>query len=247
MDVARGDNSFTLPGMTLKEAMASLEQAGTAQNRKIYQRHGARPPLFGVSFAHQNQLRKRIKIDHELALGLWSTGNVDARILAAMIADPERLTVQQANAWAKDANWSALSSQFADLVGRSPIGKGRMEQWIQSKNEWIAATGWSVCSVLASGKNGLSSDDFLPCLRKIEEEIHQSPNAVRDALNWALIAIGVRSPELKSPAIAAARRIGPVEVDHGETSCKTPDAEAYILKTLDHRKKKQAKAKQKLQ
>ena len=36
-------------------------------------------------------------------------------------------------------------------------------------------------------------------------------------MNNALINIGVRNPKLEKIAIAAAGRIGTVEVDHGET------------------------------
>jgi hypothetical protein len=32
-------------------------------------------------------------------------------------------------------------------------------------------------------------------------------------------------------------RIGPVEVDHGETACKTPDAVTYIAKLWERAKK----------
>ena len=39
----------------------------------------------------------------------------------------------------------------------------------------------------------------------------------------ALIAIGCRA-SMTERAIAVARKIGKVEVDHGETGCKTPDA-----------------------
>ena len=55
-----------------------------------------------------------------------------------------------------------------------------------------------------------------------------------------LIAIGIYKPQLQKTAIAASRRIGKVEVDHGETSCKTPAAEPYILKAA---KRKSAKKK----
>ncbi len=61
-------------------------------------------------------------------------------------------------------------------------------------------------------------------------------------MNNALINIGVRNPALEKKADAAAKRMGTVEVDHGETSCKTPDAAAYIKKTLAHRRKKANKA-----
>jgi hypothetical protein len=37
-------------------------------------------------------------------------------------------------------------------------------------------------------------------------------------------------PKVRKDAIAAATRIGTVNVDHGETSCKTPEAVSYIKK-----------------
>ncbi len=49
-------------------------------------------------------------------------------------------------------------------------------------------------------------------------------------MNCALIAIGRRTPRLRRAATAAAKRIGPVEVNHGATGCKTPDAVAAIAK-----------------
>jgi hypothetical protein len=51
-------------------------------------------------------------------------------------------------------------------------------------------------------------------------------------MNGALIGIGIAKPALRNKAIAAAKRIGKVEVDHGETNCKTPDAVTYIEKAV---------------
>jgi hypothetical protein len=85
-------------------------------------------------------------------------------------------------------------------------------------------------------------DDTLPdeyfekCLITIEKIIHQSKNFTKQAMNGAVIAIGLRNSKLEKLAIAAAKRIGKVEVDHGETSCKTPDAVAYIQKAKSRMK-----------
>ncbi len=53
--------------MDFDQTMKELEAAGTAQNRKVYARHGASENMFGVSFANQEKLRKQIKTDHALA------------------------------------------------------------------------------------------------------------------------------------------------------------------------------------
>ena len=78
-------------------------------------------------------------------------------------------------------------------------------------------------------------------LETIESNVHDSPNWVKYAMNNALINIGVRNPRLEKKAIAAAKRIGRIEVDYGRTGCKTPDAVPYIKKTVAHNKKKKAR------
>lgn len=49
-------------------------------------------------------------------------------------------------------------------------------------------------------------------------------------MNNALIAIGATMVGLRQQVLLAAREIGPVQVDHGTTGCKTPDVSEYIAK-----------------
>ena len=60
-------------------------------------------------------------------------------------------------------------------------------------------------------------------------------------MNDAIIGIGVRGGACTKAALATAKRVGKVEVDHGETGCKTPDAAGYIAKTLAYRAEKARK------
>ena len=223
--------------MTLAETLKELEALGTAQNRKIYRRHGASEKLFGVSFANLNALKKRIKTDHVLALELWKSGNDDARTLAIMIADPAQMTDRVLNDWARGLNGFVVST-FPGLVGRTPLARKKMEDWIDSSSAWTSCAGWALLAHLALNDAGLPDSFFTARLRVIEREIHQRPNWARDAMNSALIAIGVRNPALTEVALKVAKAIGKVEVDHGETSCKTADAAAYIQKNLAHRQRK---------
>jgi len=89
-----------------------------------------------------------------------------------------------------------------------------------------------------------SDDDGRHLLKTIETELHNSPNRARHAMNNALIAIGTYMNNLTTDALKTAKRIGPVIVDHGDTSCKTPDASTYIARALKRktipRKKKRA-------
>src|SRR3989304_5283911 len=102
--------------MEMKEALAALEKEGTAQNRKVYARHGVGEDQYGVSYAALKALAKKIKTDHTLALALWGTGNHDARILATMIADPAAATSRELDAWSKDLDNYVLTDAFAGFA-----------------------------------------------------------------------------------------------------------------------------------
>jgi len=78
--------------MTLTQTLQQLEAAGTAETRKTYARHGVGPNMFSFSYSTFGKLTRAIKRDHALALGLWTSGNHDARVLATMIADLAQAT-----------------------------------------------------------------------------------------------------------------------------------------------------------
>lgn len=222
--------------MTYTEVMAVLKKAGTAQNIKIYRRHGAKGDLFGVSFTELNKLKKKIKVDHELAVQLWESGNVDARTLATMIADPNQLTPAVADRWVKDIDYYLLGDLFAGLVAKTKHAETRIAKWTKVKSEFVRQTGYAALASALKDNIEISNDTCLKYLRTIEKEIHGSANRARHSMNGAVSAIGIFRPELANDAIAAAERIGKVEVDHGETSCKTPDAADYIKKALARKK-----------
>ncbi len=225
----------TATTMTFANTMAALEAAGTEQNRKIYRRHGAREPLFGVAFGDLRKLHKAIGRDHELALRLWATANTDARTLACFAADPARFSENELDAWLGEIDYYVLVDVFvANVAAKVPGVEERALRWIEAERDWTAQAGWDLVGHLAADPE---TDDALIArlLERIEREIGNARNRTRHAMNGALIAIGVRSAAFTDPAIAAAERIGTVIVDHGETGCVTPAAVPYIRKTLAYR------------
>ena len=225
--------------MQLDEVMAQLESMGTEQNRKIYPRHGATFPMFGVSFANLGKLQKTIKRDHPLAVELWATGNHDARMLACRIADPEAITVSAANEMAKACDNYVVAESFAGMLADSPIAAGRAALWRDRKDEWIASAGWAITASLAL-KGRIDDELGHALLDQIEAEIDDRPNRVRHEMNQVVIALGI-DERFHDHALRVAAAISPVDVDHGETSCTTPDATDYIARTLAHRAKQAAK------
>ena len=158
---------------------------------------------------------------------LWKTGNAEARVLALQVADPEKLTRADADSLLEDGPVRFVGYYLSELLARSPIAEKTMRAWMRSPDEYRREMGYGILAFRLKDDPGSVSDaDAEKVLATIEKEIHRSPNWARYAMNGALIAIGVYKPALRKKAIAAARRIGKVEVDHGETYCKTPDAVA---------------------
>jgi len=220
--------------MTVREAMETLEEAGSAQTRKTYARHGVTDPMFGVSFAVLKSLQKRIRVDHELALALFETGNVDARNLAMKVADPARMSSADLDRWARANSVRGCGLYVAALAAEGPHAGAKEKQWLASKNEQERCVAWALVGQMAARDEALADSWFQERLKRIERTIHSAPNGEREAMNQAVIAIGGRSAGLRKAALAAAGRIGKVEVDHGDTSCKTPEAAAYIEKMWAH-------------
>jgi len=233
--------------LTFEAVMQTLESQGTAQARKTYARHGIGTNTFGTSFAVMRKLAKQIKQDHALALQLWATGYFEPRVVATMVADPLALTRDQAQAWVDEMTTHAVTDELVNnLLSRTPFAADLALAWIDSPGEQVGRAGWDLvvmlargggcaaCSPLRGSKGAapVADVDFAALLTKLEATIHQAPNRKKEAMNNALIAIGIYVPDLTEAAKAAARRIGPVDIDHGDTACKTPDAIAYIEKAL---------------
>lgn len=219
--------------MTYDEVMKELEAAGSAQCRKIYGRHGVKGDQFGVSYAALGKLEKKIKKNQALAEELWKSGNHDARVLAAKIAEPEKCSQKLLEAWAKDLDNYILTDALSGVATRSAHGRKLFKKWNASKDEWKSSLAWNLVTS-SEEKDGFTAAELEELIPEIEKRIHSAPNRTRYTMVLALIRIGATNAALSKKAIAASKRIGKVEVDHGETGCKTPEVEPYIKKMQDH-------------
>ncbi len=228
--------------LNCSQVLKQLKAMGTAQNRKVYARHGAPPEMLGVSYANLGKLNKQIKTDHNLAIQLWETGLLDAQILATMICDPELLKKSDCDRWVKDSTCYQLTGAVAGAIARSPHAVSRYEKWRKAKPEFTQTAAWStLAGIVKHNPEAVNKPILKEAINRIETTIHTAPNRARESMNTCLICIGTYRDDLRKAAIATAIRIGNVDVDHGETGCKTPDAASYIEKSAAHLAKKSGK------
>jgi 3-methyladenine DNA glycosylase AlkD len=219
--------------VTAPELLAELAALGKPSTAKVYARHGVTEPSVGLSTADLTRLVKRLGVQQQLALELWQSGVHDARVLATKVADPTSLSVQQIEAWLGAASNYVITDALSGLAARMAEARSMALRWLRSRKEWQAAAGWNVIADLALAGE-LEDATALELLERIETQIQGAANRVRHAMNNALIALGGGLAGVRERALETAERIGKVEVDHGQTGCKTPEAAPYIRKMAAH-------------
>jgi len=220
---------------TAASILADLKSKGKENTRKIYARHGmAADRIYGVSTADMKPIAKTIKKQQALALDLYATGIMDAMYLAGMVADGSQMTRKQLNEWAEGAAHMQMIAEYTVpwVAVDSEHARGLAIEWMHSKKEHVASAGWCTYSGLVATRPDAALDlkEIESLLATAVKEIPTAQNRVRHTMNGFVISVGSYVKPLLNQAKAAARQIGSVEVDMGDTACKVPLATAYIEK-----------------
>jgi 3-methyladenine DNA glycosylase AlkD len=215
------------------EILAALRPLGLASYKKVLLNHGTPESCYGVKISELKVFQKRIRRDYQLALDLYDTGVYDAQYLAGLIADDEKMTKKDLQRWVRKADCSGLSECTVPWVAaEGKHGHELAMEWIESKDERIASSGWATLSCLVALREDAELDiaELKRLLQRVRKTIHSAPNRVRSVMNNFVIAVGTYVKALTPAAIESARKIGVVSVEMGNTSCKVADAETYIGK-----------------
>ena len=218
---------------TLSQVMTALKKKGTAQTKKVLGRHGIPEPFFGVKIGDLKPIAKQIKDNQSLALELYETGNYDAMYLAGLVADGAQMTKRQLESWAKGAHCAMVANYtVAGVASESKHAPSLAMKWIKSKKPLIASAGWNtyVGIVATQPDDALDLKEIESLLDQVADDIDDASDDVRYAMNGFVIGVGTYVKPLLKQSKRAAKTIGTVSVDMGETACKVPLATEYIAK-----------------
>jgi 3-methyladenine DNA glycosylase AlkD len=189
--------------------LAEIAGRGSETNRAGMARYGIRiDDAFGVPVTELRCLAKRLGRDHELALGLWRTGNHEARLLAAFVDEPARVDEEQMERWAADFDsWDLCDEVTTDLFDRTPLAWTKAVAWAGRPEEFVKRGGFALMAGLAVHDKAAAATAFLNLLTLVEREAFDERNFVKKAVNWALRNIGKRDLGSHAAAVACAQRI----------------------------------------
>jgi len=163
---------------------------------------------FGLKMPEIRRLAKEIGRDHDLALGLWQSGNGEARILATLIADVGRLDDTLMDAWVEDFDsWDVCDQCCINLFRRHPGAWSRIDAWAAREEEFVRRAAFALIATLAVHAKKDPDSRFIELLPLIEAHSDDDRNFVKKAVNWALRQIGKRNRSLNAEAVACAKRL----------------------------------------
>jgi 3-methyladenine DNA glycosylase AlkD len=215
--------------------LAEMKKKGKANYQAIYERHGIpKERSFGVLTSELKKIQKTIKGQQKLAMELYATGKMEAMYLAGLVADGAKMTAKELNDWAASSHGMPMISEYTVpwVATENPAARELALKWIDSKQAPIASSGWFTYAGIVSTRPDEQLDlaEITSLLERIVKEISAAPNRVKYTMNGFVISVGSHVKPLLKEAKAAAKAIGKVNVDVGETECKIPFALEYIAK-----------------
>jgi 3-methyladenine DNA glycosylase AlkD len=166
------------------------------------------PKAHGISAPVLHQFAKQIGKDHRLARQLWATGIHEARILATLIGESEKVTAAEMDRWVRDFDsWDVVDATCCYLYAHAKPAWSKAAAWSRRREEFVKRASFSLIAYLSYKDEAAPDARFARFLRVIEREAHDERNFVKKAVNWALRNIGKRNMRLNREAIRAAERI----------------------------------------
>ncbi len=213
--------------VTLEETLRQLESLGSARVRAHNAKRGAGDNQFGVSRGDVRKLANKIKSNHELALSLWNTGNIDAQFLATLLINVNLLSAAEMERMVKSVTFDWVADWLHSYVVKEHADKEALrKKWLTSDDRWAARAGWQ----LTAGRVAKCPAGFDPdaLLDRIEKELGAAASEVQWTMNSCLAEIGIHFPRLRKRAVAIGEKLGIYRDYPCSKGCTSPFAPIWI-------------------
>ena len=188
---------------------------------------GAGENQFGVKRGDLRKVADKIKTNHELALALWKTGNIDAQFLAVLLMKPQDLAASELERLVKSVSWMWVADWLHSYITKQHVDKETLRQkWMTSTDPWTARAGWQLTAGrVAKSPEGL---DLVALLDRIEREMASAPTEVQWTMNMCLAEIGIHFPKHRKRALAIGEKLGIYRDYPVSKGCTSPFAPIWI-------------------
>ncbi|ADD68304.1 conserved hypothetical protein [Denitrovibrio acetiphilus DSM 12809] len=195
--------------MTSQEILSKLKELGNEENLKGMAKYGINTSsALGVNVQVLREIAAETGKDNDLAVELWDTGIHEAKILATIIAEPEKFDEGTLDKWANDINSWDLCDQFTNnLVFHTEFAMGKILEWCVADEQFVKRAGFATMANYALKSPDLREKDVEGFFGLIMNECGDKRNYVRKAVSWALRNIGKRTLHYNRKAVKLAKQM----------------------------------------
>ena len=213
--------------MNLQETLAQLEALGTEKMRAQNAKNGAHDRQYGVRLGDLRTLAKKIKTNHDLALALWKTGNIDAQLLAVLLLKPRELSTNELDQMVRSVSFLQVADWLgAYVVKKHPEKEVLRQAWLASDDPMAVRAGWSLTAErVAKTPDGI---DLAATLDRLQDEMAAASPEAQWTMNSTLVEIGIHHPDYRTHAIELGEKLGLYRDYPVSKGCTSPFAPAWI-------------------
>lgn len=213
--------------MTCDEILSRLESLGDAKWKAAAIKRGSSPNQFGVKMGDIRAVAKEAKTDHDRAMELWQTGNLEARLVATLTMKPKSLSGDTLESMLQDVTCGQLADwTMSYVVKQHPRKEDLRLRWMNSPHPMLGRAAWSLTSEKIVDDPG--SLDLSALLDRIERELADAPELAQWTMNGTLATIGIHDPDLRDRALSIGERLGVYRDYPTSKGCTSPFAPIWI-------------------
>ena len=166
----------------------------------------------GIPIPELRKIAKKIGKNHKLAKDLWKSGIHEARILAGYVGEPDLMTEQEFDDWAKDFDsWDVCDQVCSSLLDKTKFAYEKISGLAARQEQFVKRTAFTLMACMAVHDKKAGNRRFLDFFPLIKKAAVDERNFVKKAVNWALRQIGKRNLTLNKEAIKLAKEIQKID------------------------------------
>jgi len=221
--------------MTKKEVLTQLESLGDEKRRKHNIKAGAHENQFGVKMGDIRKIAKQIKTDHKLALQLWKTGNIEARMVAILIMEPKKLTADEIDQMVRSVKFAYVADWLYSYVVKTHADiEALRQQWMTDDHPMAARFGWSAtASRVIKKPDGL---DMPALLDRIEAEMADAAPETQWTMNTCLGEIGIQHAKHRKRVLKIGEKLGIYRDYPVSKGCTSPFVPIWVNEMVKRQK-----------
>ncbi len=221
--------------MKLKEALELLKELIDEKTKAYNTKNGVGENQYGVKLGDLRKVAKKIKANHKLALELWETENFDAQMLAMLIIQPNKLSIEELDAMVRSVKHARVADWLnAYVVKVHPHNETLRQKWMSDIDPMAARAGWNLTSQRIVKNPEMV--DIPALLDRIENEMLTAAPVTQWTMNFSLAEIGINHPDHRKRALDIGEKLGVYRDYPVSKGCTSPFAPIWINEMVNRQK-----------